>query len=124
MSETINRDHPLLADLADPDLLRAQAFLGGDWVGAESGATQAVTDPANGAELGRVASLSADDARRAAKAAQDAWPGWAGLLPQERTTILRRWFELMTRHREDLAKIMTAEQGKPIRKSACPVRRS
>ncbi|NND42775.1 MAG: aldehyde dehydrogenase family protein, partial [Silicimonas sp.] len=103
--------------MSDPDLLRSRAFLGGRWVSAADGATQTVTDPADGAELGQVASLNANEARDAAKAAQDAWPAWAGTLPQERTALLRRWFELMIHHREDLAKIMTAEQGKPISES-------
>ncbi|NNF90795.1 MAG: NAD-dependent succinate-semialdehyde dehydrogenase [Boseongicola sp.] len=103
--------------MSDPDLLRSRAFLGGRWVSAADGATQSVTDPADGAGLGLVASLNTDEARDAAKAAQDAWPAWAGTLPQERTALLRRWFELMIHHREDLAKIMTAEQGKPISES-------
>lgn len=113
----INHDHPILATLIETDLLRTQAHLGGQWTSAEHGDTQPVTDPANGATLGHVASLSGDDAVRAVQAANDAWPGWAGLLPQDRTTVLRRWFELMHEHREDLALIMTAEQGKPISES-------
>lgn len=113
----INSEHPILAGLADPDLLTAKAFIGGAWTDARDGKNAPVTDPADGTMLGRVACLSADEARLAAKAAQDAWPGWAGTLPQERTAILRRWFDLMIEHREDLAKIMTAEQGKPISES-------
>ena len=114
MSETINRDHPVLAGLADPALLQSKAFIGGRWIAAGSGGTRAVTDPADGSELGQVACMGSSDAKQAAKAAQAAWPGWAALLPQERTAILRRWFDLMIENREDLAKIMTAEQGKPI----------
>ena len=111
---TLNRDHPIFAAVTDAALLRTQSHLDGRWVEADQGATFAVTDPATGTELGRVASLSADQALHAARAAHKAWTGWAGLLPQDRTTVLRRWFELMLEHREDLALIMTAEQGKPI----------
>lgn len=114
MTPMLNMSHPILADVSDADLLRADAFLGGERTQASDGATQAVTDPADGMELGQVACLNASDAQRAAKVAQAAWPAWSGLLPQKRTTILRRWFDLMIAHREDLARIMTAEQGKPI----------
>lgn len=112
MPQTIDRAHPILAGLAEPALLRADAALAGQWVGAERRA--AVSDPASGAVLGRVACLDAAAAARAAAAAHEVWPDWAGRLPQERSAILRRWFELMLAHREDLARIMTAEQGKPI----------
>lgn len=117
MSETINRDHPLLATLSDPALLRTLAHLNGQWISAGNGATGVVTDPADGVELGHVAALAGADATRAVDAAHSAWRGWAARLPQERTVILRRWFELMIEHREDLARIMTAEQGKPISES-------
>ncbi|QHQ37283.1 NAD-dependent succinate-semialdehyde dehydrogenase [Algicella marina] len=114
MSKTLNSNHPLLSRLADPDLLTSKAFIGGLWADAHDGNSITVTDPADGTELGMVARLNADDARRAAREAQNAWAAWAGTLPQERTAILRRWFDLMIAHREDLAMIMTAEQGKPI----------
>lgn len=114
MPAMINSRHPLSGALCDSDLLRTRAYLNGAWVNGEHGATQAVTDPADGSDLAHVACLSAQDARYSVKAAHDAWPGWSGLLPQERTAILRRWFELMLEHREDLALIMTYEQGKPI----------
>jgi aspartate-semialdehyde dehydrogenase len=113
MTVTIDCTHSILDDISDADLFRAKAFLGGDWVAAEDGSTRIVTDPADGTELGQVACLNAGEARQAAKVAHEAWPAWAGLLPQERTTILRRWFDLMIKHREDLARIMIAEQGKP-----------
>jgi aspartate-semialdehyde dehydrogenase len=103
--------------LQRPELARSFAYVGGAWVAGTENTTVKVTDPATGATLAEVARLSAADSRRAVDAAQDAWAGWAGLLPQERSVILRRWFELMIEHREDLARIMTAEQGKPISES-------
>ncbi|MCL3881200.1 NAD-dependent succinate-semialdehyde dehydrogenase [Marivita sp. GX14005] len=108
---------PILDDITDSTLLSGKAFLDGAWTEASDGASRGVSNPADDSELGQVACLTADDAARAAKAAQAAWPAWAHTLPQERTAILRRWFELMLENREDLARIMTAEQGKPISES-------
>ena len=106
-----------LPDLDTPELCRTMAYVNGAWVGGSAKTTFPVTDPANGAVLGSVARLDATDSRDAVTAASTAWPHWAGLLPQERSQILRRWYELMLEHREDLARIMTAEQGKPISES-------
>ncbi|WP_099825247.1 NAD-dependent succinate-semialdehyde dehydrogenase [Oceaniglobus indicus] len=103
--------------LSRPELARSFAYVGGAWVAGGANATLAVTDPATGAKLADVARLNAADSRRAVDAAHDAFPAWAGLLPQDRSAILRRWFELMIEHREDLARIMTTEQGKPISES-------
>ncbi|MBL3565389.1 NAD-dependent succinate-semialdehyde dehydrogenase [Rhodovulum sulfidophilum] len=98
--------------LSDRDLLRDRSRIGGDWVGSES--RFEVRDPADGAVLGSVAAMSAEQSRAAIDSAQAAFPGWAGTLPQDRSAILRRWFELVTEAREDLARIMTVEQGKPL----------
>lgn len=99
------------------ELARHFAYVGGAWVaGAQSDAFD-VTDPASGAVLGSVAKLNGDDSRAAVDAAHAAFPHWAGLLPQERGAILRRWRDLILENREDLARIMTAEQGKPISES-------
>jgi aspartate-semialdehyde dehydrogenase len=100
--------------LAEPSLLRSFAYVGGRWTAAGDGRTIKVTDPADGARLGEVACLSGTESAAAVDAASAAFAGWAALLPQERSRLLRRWFELMTVHRDDLARIMTAEQGKPI----------
>jgi aspartate-semialdehyde dehydrogenase len=70
-----------------------------------------VTDPADGARLGEVDCLSGTERAAAVDGASAAFAGWAALLPQERSRLLRRWFELMTVHRDDLARIMSAEQG-------------
>ncbi|GKY88444.1 NAD-dependent succinate-semialdehyde dehydrogenase [Sinisalibacter aestuarii] len=101
-------------DIADKRLLRGFSYIDGKWVAASDGATLAVTDPASGDVLGDVASLTAADATRAVDAAQAAFGAWSFLLPQERAAILRRWFDLMHEHRDDLARIMVLEQGKPL----------
>ncbi|ANB33328.1 aspartate-semialdehyde dehydrogenase [Rhodovulum sulfidophilum] len=98
--------------LSDRDLLRDRSRIGGDWVCSES--RFEVRDPADGAVLGSVAAMSAEQSRAAIDSAQTAFPVWAGTLPQDRSAILRRWFELVTEAREDLARIMTVEQGKPL----------
>ncbi len=101
-------------DLSDALLWRERAYVAGAWVAAADGATLGVRDPSDGAVIGAVPKLGAAQAEAAIDAAHGAWGPWAALLPQERARLLRRWFELMTAAREDLASIMTAEQGKPI----------
>ncbi len=109
------RSEPLgFADISDVGLVKSFAYVGGRWTAAAGGASFAVTDPATGAELGHVAQLSAEESVKAVDAAAAAFAAWAGLLPQERSKLLRRWFELMAASREDLAQIMTQEQGKPL----------
>ncbi|MDR0810134.1 MAG: NAD-dependent succinate-semialdehyde dehydrogenase [Gemmobacter sp.] len=101
-------------DIADKALVRSFSYIGGRWVGGEGGATFRVTDPATGQDIGWVANLSATQAAAAVDAAQAAFGPWTRHLPQERAAILRRWYELMLAHREDLARIMVLEQGKPL----------
>lgn len=105
---------PAKISLDDADLLRPQAYVGGRWTAASGGKTFTVTDPADGSKLGEVAKMTAEDATSAVDAADKAFRGWAAKLPQERAAVLRRWFELMQEHKEDLAQIMVAEQGKPL----------
>ena len=100
--------------LRDPNLLRTQAYIGGRWVGAQAGAVATVSNPATGATLGTVPELGATDTRRAIEAAHEAFPGWAALPARERAALLRRWYALVLEHQEDLATLMTAEQGKPL----------
>jgi aspartate-semialdehyde dehydrogenase len=102
------------ADIADRRLVRSFAYVGGKWQGAAGGATFAVTDPATGNYIGEVAKLSGAEASAAVDAAQAAFVGWSARLPQERARILRRWFEQIAAHRDDLARIMVLEQGKPL----------
>lgn len=99
---------------ADPDLFRQQAYMDGRWVDAADGATVEVTNPADGSVLGRVPMLGESETRAAIDAAGRAFPGWRALLPQERGELLEDWYRLMHAHREDLARLMTLEQGKPL----------
>jgi len=103
-----------LAGLRDATLFRSFAYIDGEWRAARSGRCIEVSNPANGDWIGAVPALSGDESRTAVDAAARCFPGWAGLLPQERAAALRRWFELIRAAREDLALIMTLEQGKPI----------
>ncbi|MDF0600309.1 NAD-dependent succinate-semialdehyde dehydrogenase [Psychromarinibacter sp. C21-152] len=98
----------------DPKLLRSFSYIDGKWRAAADGSVLTISDPADGSVVGEVASLSAEESAAAVDAAQAAFPGWSGWLPQARSTVLRRWFDLMIEHKEDLARIMVAEQGKPI----------
>lgn len=100
--------------LSDPSLLREFAYIGGKWVAAEDGNTLSVLNPADGRRIATVASLSAGESKAAVDAADAAFPGWAARLPQERASVINRWGRLMMEHQEDLALIMTLEQGKPI----------
>ena len=101
-------------ELAEPALFRGFSYIGGRWTAGASGRTFPVSNPADGSHLGDVASLSADDSSKAVDAAELAFGPWSAMLPQQRSRILRRWYELMLEHKEDLARIMTLEQGKPI----------
>ncbi|MBS0365769.1 MAG: NADP-dependent succinate-semialdehyde dehydrogenase [Proteobacteria bacterium] len=106
-----------MVKLKDPSLLRTQALIDGKWVNAAGGATHPVTNPATGAALGTVPQMGAAETRQAIDAAARAFPAWAALTAKERATILHRWFELLMANQEDLAVLMTAEQGKPLAES-------
>jgi succinate-semialdehyde dehydrogenase/glutarate-semialdehyde dehydrogenase len=103
--------------LADPTLLRQQCLIAGTWRDADSAATAAVRNPATGEELGTVPNMGATETRRAIEAAHTAQAAWAAKTAGERARILRKWFDLMMANQEDLAVIMTAEQGKPLAES-------
>ena len=105
-------------DLKNPALLREQSYIDGQWVSAADGNTFAVTNPADGTLVAHVPQLGVDDARKAIEAANAAWPVWRAKTAKERAGILRRWFDLMLANKDDLAAIMTAEQGKPLAESA------
>ena len=107
----------LAASLSDPELLCQLAHVAGRPVAAASGKDIAVTDPATGDVIGSIPALSAEESSAAIGDAETAFAHWSGLLPQERSAILRRWYDLIMDAREDLALIMTAEQGKPISES-------
>ncbi|MEX1081646.1 MAG: NAD-dependent succinate-semialdehyde dehydrogenase [Halofilum sp. (in: g-proteobacteria)] len=99
-------------DLQDRTLLRDACFINGEWVSGQS--RFPVHNPSTGAVLARVPNLGADETRRAIEAAEAAWPDWRERTANERAAILRRWFDLMHEHSDDLAALMTAEQGKPL----------
>ncbi len=103
-----------MTDLADSRLLRRQAYINGEWVAADSGKTFAVYNPADGTLLADVADCGGEETRRAIDAANAALPGWSAKTAKERAAILRKWFELILENQEDLAKLMTIEQGKPL----------
>ena len=101
-----------LATLNDPSLLKTNALVNGEWL--TSAARFAVHDPATGLQLAEVANLGAAQAEAAIVAADKAWPAWRGKTAKERGAILMKWFHLLHQHADDLARIMTAEQGKPL----------
>ena len=100
--------------LADPTLLREQCYVDGRWIGADDGATVAVTNPATGAVLGHVPRCGAVETRRAIEAAKKALPGWAATPAKTRGKMLRKFADLMMENADDLGRLMTAEQGKPL----------
>jgi succinate-semialdehyde dehydrogenase / glutarate-semialdehyde dehydrogenase len=100
--------------LQDQDLFRRQAYIGGRWCDADSGATLKVNNPATGEVLGTVPMMGTDETRRAIEAAKDAFVGWGRKPAKERSILLRRWHDLIMANVEDLGKLMTAEQGKPV----------
>ena len=103
--------------LEDPGLLRAQCPVGGAWRDADAGGRCEVTNPATGERLGTVPDMGAAETRTAIEAASSAFPAWAARTAQDRAEILRRIHDLMLQHQEDLARLMTAEQGKPLSES-------
>ncbi|GJJ02547.1 NAD-dependent succinate-semialdehyde dehydrogenase [Duganella rhizosphaerae] len=106
-----------MLQLKDPTLLRQQGCINGEWSDADNGATLAVTNPATGEQLGTVPLMGTAETRRAIAAANAAWPAWRKKSAKERAVILRKWNDLILENTEDLAQLMTAEQGKPLAES-------
>ena len=100
--------------LHHPELLRSRCYIDGQWVESGDGNRIEVQDPATGERVGSVPSLGRKETAAAIQAAQKAWPAWRRLTAKERSRLLRRWFELLLENLDDLAVIMTAEQGKPL----------
>ncbi len=100
--------------LDDLNLLKTQCLIGGAWCGADAGATFPVANPANGELLAVVPDMGAAETRRAIAAADAAWPAWRNRTAKERAGVLRKWHELLLAHADDLALLMTFEQGKPL----------
>jgi succinate-semialdehyde dehydrogenase/glutarate-semialdehyde dehydrogenase len=105
---------PAGVPLRDPGLFRQQAFIGGEWLDADDGARTTVDDPATQRTIGSVPRMGKSETRRAVAAAESAQRAWRTKTAQERATILRRWFQLVMANQEDLAALLTAEQGKPL----------
>src|SRR6195256_2500032 len=103
--------------LQDEKLFRQKCYIDGEWVDAYDRATIPVKDPASGETLGTVPKMGAEETRRAIEAANKALPAWRGKTAKERAQILRRWFDLLMANQDDLATLMTAEQGKPLAES-------
>ncbi|MGQ0523344.1 MAG: NADP-dependent succinate-semialdehyde dehydrogenase [Betaproteobacteria bacterium] len=103
--------------LKDMNLFRQQSYINGEWVDADNKATVAVHNPADGQQIGTVPNLGAAETRRAIEAANAAWPAWRAKTAKERAACLRKWHDLMMANQEDLAVLMTVEQGKPLAES-------
>ena len=106
-----------MTQLKDPALLRTRCYINGQWLDADSGRTIAVSNPATGETIGSVPDMGAAEAERAVAAAQAALPAWRALTAKQRSQILRRWFDLMMEAQEELATLLTLEQGKPLAES-------
>src|ERR1700738_3174867 len=103
--------------LNDSELFRQQAYIGGRWCEADNGTSFQVTNPATGEVLAQVPEMGAVETRRASERAKTAWPEWRLKSAKDRATLLRKWHDLMMANVDDLAAIMTAEQGKPLAES-------
>jgi succinate-semialdehyde dehydrogenase / glutarate-semialdehyde dehydrogenase len=112
----LDRPTPELAriSLKRPDLFREQCYIDGHWIDADKGGTIAVTNPATGLLIGTVPKMAGEETERAVAAAHAAFPAWRKKTGKERAAILRKWYELMLVHQDDLGRLMTAEQGKPL----------
>ena len=107
--------------LTRKDLVREQCYVDGKWITSLTGRTFAVNNPATGELLGHVAALGKEETRLAIEAAERAYPAWRRMTAKERAQMLRRWFDLIMENQDDLAAIMTAEQGKPLAESRCEI---
>ncbi len=100
--------------LCNQELLRSQCYANGKWIESTDGARITVYDPSRGSRIGSVPALGGEETAAVIKAASAAWPAWRALTAKERARLLRRWYDLLVAHQEDLAVIMTSEQGKPL----------
>ena len=112
----------VIDNLKDPGLWRQSCYIAGRWCDAEDGATLTVVNPATGKDLGSVPRMGRSETRRAIEAANAAWPVWRGKTAHDRSALLSRWNDLLIKHQEDLALIMTAEQGKPFSEARGEIR--
>jgi succinate-semialdehyde dehydrogenase / glutarate-semialdehyde dehydrogenase len=117
MQDTVTKSTTAAADLKDSRLFREACYVDGQWIEGSSGQTIAVDNPATGEIIGKVPKLGAAETRQAIEAANRAFPEWSKKTAKERAGVLRRWFDLMMANQEDLARLMTIEQGKPLSES-------
>src|SRR5258708_32728276 len=117
MQTTATKSQSPASELKDARLFREACYIDGQWVQAMSGQTQDVDNPATGKVIGAVPKLSGTETRRAIEAANHAFPDWSKRTAKERAAVLRRWFDLMMENQDDLARLMTLEQGKPLSES-------
>ena len=106
-----------MLNLTDPSLLRSQLHINGNWVDADNSATIGVFNPATNEEIIAISNAGAAETRRAIETAETAFGSWRQVVAKERSAILKRWFSLIMANQEDLAQLMTAEQGKPLAES-------
>jgi succinate-semialdehyde dehydrogenase/glutarate-semialdehyde dehydrogenase len=114
MQSTVAKSASPILELKDPRLFREACYVDGSWVSAASGQTFEVDNPATGEIIGRVPKMSAAETRQAIEAANRAFGLWSKKTAKERAAVLRRWYELLLENQEDLARLMTLEQGKPL----------
>ena len=114
MLQKVKTVPPKLKEMA---FFREQCYIDGAWLDADDKSTISVVNPADGTIVGSVPRMGAEETRRAIEAANNAWPAWRAKTAKERASLLRKWFDLMMQHQEDLAVLMTTEQGKPLSES-------
>src|SRR6202051_1064550 len=117
MSSTATNAAVVAVDLKDMRLFREACYVDGKWVQAAGGGTVGVDNPATGEIIGRVPKLSGVETRHAIEVANEAFKSWSARTAKERANVLRKWFDLMMENQEDLARLMTLEQGKPLTES-------
>ena len=117
MQNTVLKAASIAAEFKDARLFREACYVDGEWIQAQSGATIGVDNPATGEIIGKVPKLGGAETKRAIEAANSAFATWSKKTAKERAAVLRRWFDLMMENQDDLARLMTLEQGKPLAES-------
>ena len=124
MQDTATKSESVVNQLKDKKLFREACYVDGAWIRAKSGGAVQVDNPATGEIIGSVPKLGAAETRGAIEAADRAFSSWSKKTGKERAVVLRRWFDLMMQNQEDLARLMTLEQGKPLTETRGEVEKS